>query len=526
MSNLAPIILFVYNRPEHTLRTLEALEKNHLADQSTLFVFADGPRLNASLSEVEKIRKTREIVKQKNWCKSIHIYESESNKGLADSIVKGVTEIINQHGRIIVLEDDIVTSRGFLQYMNDALKLYENDERVMHISGYMYPLPSLQDNGTVFLRILSCWGWATWQRAWRHYSEDCSKFLLQLNSPGEIKKFNIEGHAPFYVQLQQNATGEIRTWAVKWFSSWYFLGGYALFPKTTLVENIGHDGTGVNSGNDNRFHPTSIAHEISVERQEIKVDLKFNKAIDSFYKIIYDRNNIDNAGSLNQRIKRFGYRSIQGIGMFRKLKQYLANFIRSVVRDYEHYESVSNNVVKGKHVMLYNPVRLWDVVIGDYSYVNSYSHLLNVSVGKFTSIGPHCNIGWGIHPTDGLSTCPMFYSTKKQNGVTLSLVDKVVEQKRITIGNDVFIGMNVTILDGVTIGDGAIIGAGAIVAKDIPPYAVAVGNPIKIIRYRFSDEKIKKLLAIKWWDFPDVQLKTVEEHFDDVEGFIEKYKTD
>lgn len=116
----------------------------------------------------------------------------------------------------------------------------------------------------------------------------------------------------------------------------------------------------------------------------------------------------------------------------------------------------------------------------------------------------------------------MFYSTQKQNGTTLSKENKIKERKRIHIGNDVFIGVNVTVLDGVTIGDGAIIGAGAVVSKDIPPYAIAVGCPIKILRYRFSEEQRAKLQRLKWWDWNMDNLQLVEKHFFDVDKFLEE----
>jgi acetyltransferase-like isoleucine patch superfamily enzyme len=161
--------------------------------------------------------------------------------------------------------------------------------------------------------------------------------------------------------------------------------------------------------------------------------------------------------------------------------------------------------------------------IGAYSYLAENAIVNNTTIGKFCSIGPNLFCGWGIHPIHGISTAPMFYSTMKQNGMTLSELDKVVETKPIIIGNDVFIGANVTILDGVKIGDGAVIGAGAVVSKDIPPYSIAVGCPIQIEKYRFSPEQINKLLDIKWWDFEDDKLKEVERMFFDVNEFIGKY---
>lgn len=181
------------------------------------------------------------------------------------------------------------------------------------------------------------------------------------------------------------------------------------------------------------------------------------------------------------------------------------------------------NTHLSSNVKLYPPYSINDSSVGVYTYVAQNARISKAEIGKFCSIGPNLLCGWGIHPTEALSTSPMFYSTLKQNGVTLSSVDKIEERKIIQIGNDVFIGANVTILDGVTIGDGAVIGAGAVVSKDIPPYAIAVGCPIKVIRYRFTDEQIAKLRKIEWWNFNEEQLKDVERMFFDIDSFIEKY---
>jgi acetyltransferase-like isoleucine patch superfamily enzyme len=174
-----------------------------------------------------------------------------------------------------------------------------------------------------------------------------------------------------------------------------------------------------------------------------------------------------------------------------------------------------------KYIKIYHPYNLGnDVDIGAYTYIAKHSFISRTSIGKFCSIGPYFLCGWGIHPTNGISTSPMFYSTKKQNGMTLAIDDKIIERKKIIIGNDVFIGANVTVLDGITIGDGAIIGAGAVVSKDIPPYAIAVGCPIYVKRYRFDGETIKRLLTIKWWDFSEEKLKLVEKHFFSIKNFF------
>lgn len=173
---------------------------------------------------------------------------------------------------------------------------------------------------------------------------------------------------------------------------------------------------------------------------------------------------------------------------------------------------------------IYDNHILNNVKIGKGTYVASNADISNTSIGRFCSIGPNFVCGWGYHPINGISTSPVFYSTRKQTGFTFSEYDKCEERKLITIGNDVFIGMNVTVLDGVKIGDGAVIGAGAVVSKDIPPYAVAVGCPIKITKYRFSQEIIDSLIASRWWDQNDAVLKDIERNIFDVEKFLKGVK--
>jgi len=177
----------------------------------------------------------------------------------------------------------------------------------------------------------------------------------------------------------------------------------------------------------------------------------------------------------------------------------------------------------GDTVKVYPPCNINNSEIGAGTYIAQNSNISKTKIGKYCSIGPNLLRGWGIHPTNGISTSPCFYSTLKQNGMTFSSEDKIAERKEINIGNDVFIGANVTILDGVTIGDGAIIGAGAVVVKDISPYAVVGGVPAKIIKYRFSEEIIEKLLKIQWWNWDNEKLKNVEKMFFDVNEFAEKF---
>ncbi|MCK9156864.1 MAG: CatB-related O-acetyltransferase [Paludibacteraceae bacterium] len=195
--------------------------------------------------------------------------------------------------------------------------------------------------------------------------------------------------------------------------------------------------------------------------------------------------------------------------------------LRSKEYDFTKLSSWHNRVKLGKNVKINTVSIMSDVELGDYSYINDNSVVTNTKIGKFCSIGPNFFCGWGVHPTNGISTSPMFYSSNALNSISSDM--KLDEHPMITIGNDVFIGANVTVLEGVNIGDGAVIGAGAVVSKDIPPYAVAVGSPIQIIRYRFSESQIEKFQRIEWWKFDKEKLKDIEQMFFDVDAFLEKY---
>lgn len=199
------------------------------------------------------------------------------------------------------------------------------------------------------------------------------------------------------------------------------------------------------------------------------------------------------------------------------------HIIKNKFYNFNYIMSYATNVKKGKNANFEQIYRLSNVVIDDETYIAHNSLISNTIIGKYSSIGPNVFCGWGIHPTNGITSCSKFYSTTDLNGKSFAKKDKIIERKEIIIGNDVFVGANVTILDGVKIGDGAFIGAGAVVSKDIPPYAVAVGSPIRIIRYRFTEEQINALLRIKWWNFDDEKIKDVENFFFDIDEFIKKY---
>jgi virginiamycin A acetyltransferase len=206
----------------------------------------------------------------------------------------------------------------------------------------------------------------------------------------------------------------------------------------------------------------------------------------------------------------------------RKIKGYINSLrlIFSANVNFKDILSQSEGCTFGKYVKLTKTYEIYETKIGDFTYISRNSRIFNTRIGRFCSIGSNFISGNGIHPINGISTAPMFYSDLKQNGITLSTKSKIVEFLPVTIGNDVFIGDNVTVLSGINIGHGAVIGAGAVVSKDIPPYAVAVGCPIQVLKYRFSEDQISSLLRIQWWNLPEERLKEIEEKFFDVDEFI------
>jgi hypothetical protein len=242
---LSPIIIFTYNRLWHTQRTISALKENALAKESELFIYSDGAKGEGDRRKVEEVR---DYIKTINGFYHITIIERYENWGLARNIISGVTEVINNFGRVIVLEDDVIVNPHFLTFMNNALLFYENKKSVWHISTWNYSIRSNNLPETFLWRVMNCsGGWATWADRWNHFERNPEKIFNEF-SEEEIYRFNLEGAYDFWSQIQGNLNGKLFTWAIFWYAIIFKNKGLCLNPAQSLVQNIGYDGSGCHSG--------------------------------------------------------------------------------------------------------------------------------------------------------------------------------------------------------------------------------------------------------------------------------------
>ena len=233
---LAPIALFCYNRLDLLRQTVDALGANKPAVSSNLFIFSDGPKNQDDIAAVNAIR---EYIRTISGFRSVTIREAETNQGLANSIIAGVTEVVNKYGRIIVLEDDIVTAPYFLQWMNDALNLYENEEKVAGIHAWSPPEQFGKRPETYFIREVGCWGWATWKKGWALFEQDSQKLYDEIIDRKLKKEFDRGGAFPYTKMLKDQTEGKIDSWAIRWYASAFLAEKYTLQSNVMLVENIG-----------------------------------------------------------------------------------------------------------------------------------------------------------------------------------------------------------------------------------------------------------------------------------------------
>ena len=254
----APVVLFAYRRPDHLKRALASLSANPAAKATSLTIYCDGSKSAADAQLVEQTRAVAHSAHVAQGFKKINVIERTGNLGLAKSVIFGVTAALETCESVIVMEDDLVVSTNFLDYMNEALELYEGCEEVISIHGYMYAVPTTLPQ-TVFLKGADCWGWATWRRGWELFEPDSKKLLKELDQAPDRAQFDFDGAFPYRKMLLDQAKGTIDSWAIRWYASAFLSNKLTLYPGRSLVENIGQEGSGTHS-------ESAVSHQVAVSQ--------------------------------------------------------------------------------------------------------------------------------------------------------------------------------------------------------------------------------------------------------------------
>lgn len=274
--------MFVFNRPEHTSKVIEGLKKNKI---NRLYVFADGPRNN---NDINLIKETRELINNIDWCEVI-LEESEQNKGLAESVINGVSKVFSSgYDSVIVVEDDCVPNENFIQYMRQTLNYYKDNEEVMHVSGFGLPIKK-HTNADVFLSPYPCsWGWGTWSRYW----ENCDFYQIDsynnlLANEKLISKFNYSG-AVFSDFLKMQLDGKINSWLIRWYFYIFSQNGKCVWSYSSFIENKGFDGTGAHKVNYDRFNQrktNSLEKAVTqiIYEDELVYDIRVNLELRRYF---------------------------------------------------------------------------------------------------------------------------------------------------------------------------------------------------------------------------------------------------
>ena len=267
MNILAPIVVFTYNRPEHTLRAFNALLKNPLANESDIIIYSDSAKTANHNKAVDEVRS---FLSEITGFRSKKVIHRDNNFGLAESIIQGVTEVLKESEKVIVLEDDMVVSPYFLEYMNEALDQFVDDNRVISVHGYVYPV-DIKLPEAFFLPGADCWGWATWRRGWEIFNPNGQYLLDELVRRNLIQEFDYNGAYPFSNMLKAQVKGANDSWAIRWHASAFLAGKLTLYPGRSLVHNSGNDGSGIHCG---------TSDSMDIKLSETKINLN-NIAVES-----------------------------------------------------------------------------------------------------------------------------------------------------------------------------------------------------------------------------------------------------
>lgn len=516
---VAPIALFVYNRPEHTRRTLDHLARNPLARVSRLHVFSDGPRIGEDDAAVEAVRR---IIWGETRFASVTVREQPANRGLAASVVEGVTDLVARYGRVIVLEDDLLTAPAFLGFVNDALDRYAAHAAVMQISGYLAPIKVQHPERASFLPLVSSWGWATWKRAWDRFDPSGSGHVRLAQEPALRQAFDVGGAYDYSGMLRDSLEGRNTSWAVRWYLSVFLEEGLVLYPGRSLVRNIGFDGSGVHCGTSSVHDTPELGGDVAAYPDEMAVDAERFDAVRAHLAAASApaaqrrgarvsaalRSLRDSARQTVRKTKQAWGRMRRAVGDRLAMQihgwalhgQGLATRrafgreacvapdalvfpearVSNLAGDPQRIRVGGDTAVRGELLVFAHG---GDIGIGRHCYVGEGSRLWSaegIAIGDRVLISHGVNIhDTNSHPVDARERHRHFVdilrSGHPRTGIT-------IESKRIVIEDDAWIGFNATIMKGVTIGRGAIVAAGAVVVADVAPWTAVAGNPARIIK--------------------------------------------
>jgi hypothetical protein len=261
MSSLAPVAIFAYRRPHHLRRCLASLQLCPEFASSPVFVFADGPRNDADRPDALE---TRETARNMLGARAQYKFK-EANRGLAASIIAGVSELVSRYGRAIVVEDDLEVAPAFLTYQNAALERYSTESKVLQVCAYMYDVDEFrQRESALFLPLTTTWGWGTWARAWSQFDPAASGWERLRRDRALRRRFNLEGSYDYTSLLDAQMTGRANSWGIRWYWSVFQRDGLVVYPPRSLVRNTGFDGTGTHGrGSLRRFGGKSVDEHTS-----------------------------------------------------------------------------------------------------------------------------------------------------------------------------------------------------------------------------------------------------------------------
>ena len=535
-NNFAPIVLFVYNRPDHTRRTVEALLKNSFASESELFVFSDGPKREDDIPIVQEVRT---YIQSIQGFKRVHIVLAETNRGLARSVIAGVSQVINHSGRVIVLEDDIITAPTFLAFMNAALDQYANSECIMQVSGYMFPVEVDTNADVYFLPYTSSWGWATWKRSWDRFNVNAEGWEKLFSDANLRYRFDLEGAMSYSQMLLNQMQGIIDSWAIRWYWSVFCAEGLVVFPKKSFVQNIGFDGSGTHcSGSESEVYSHGdlqwvAEHNISewVWPEKIEKSINAHNSVVKFHAVRL-------VNDLNQKLRMHG----NAISQLETEKHELQQRCESLEAKLEQALKMSTansyntddagirqisakdaitifpNVSWGDHVQIIgtNNIQIgFGSCIADNVWLNVCvrDDKVRMNIGRCVLVGRQSMISTGgyLELGDYCVLAPRVYVSDADHGY--ADVRQPIMQQQPTLGRKVIVeencwlGVNSVVSGNLTIGRGSVVAANAVVTKDVPPFCVVAGNPARIIKVFnvqtglwqrvADDEEVSQLLLLR-----------------------------